>query len=361
VLEVVFLSNKDAEEWNIFVENTCRASVFHLWEWGETLSAIYGYQRYYLSAMQKDRIIGGLPIIHVKSRLFGNRLISLPFCEYGGPLVVQELSNQVKKQLTMVLLDAAYKLAGTLGVEYVEIRKPIAEDVEELMQAHGYTSLRRYVTFQVDLTKDPDEVWANLYKTTRKSVKKAVKNGVTAKEVEGEKQLKSFYTLYLKDIKRHGSPPHKYAFFKKLYDSFQVHHKMKVLLAHYKERVIGGRIVFCGGEKIFSWNSVTDEKYRNLNPNNLLLWETIEWGLKNGYHALELGRTRRGSTVYDFKKGWGGEEIFLNEYVYFMDSKKRELPDPTQRKYRHLAKVWSLMPIILAKRIGPKIISGIAL
>lgn len=361
MVEVIFLSDNDAEDWNNFVENASRMSLYHMWEWGETLSSTYGYERYYLSAMQEERMMGILPLIHVKSRLFGNRLISLPFCEYGGPLVVPELSDREKKQVTMALLEAANRLARTLDVEYVEMRKPVTEHAEELIEAHGYTSLRRYVTFRVDLTTDPDELWANMHKSTRKSIRKAIKNCVIAKEIEREEQLKAFYMLYLKDMKRHGSPPHKYALLKKLYNSLQMSGKMRVLLAKHKGRLIGGRIVFCDSKTIFCWNSASDIKYRNLNPNNLLLWETLEWGWKNSYQSLEMGRTRKGTTVYDFKKAWGGEEIFLNEYVRFMGSNKRELPDPTQRTYRYVAKVWSLMPIGLAKKFGPKILSGIAL
>ena len=361
MVKVIFHSENDAEGWNDFVKNASHASLYHVWEWGEALSLTYGYQRYYLSAVQDERMVGVLPLIHVKSRLFGNRLISLPFCEYGGPVVGPELGNREKKQVTITLLNAANELARALNVEYVEIRKPMADDSEQLMEDMGYTQLRRYLTFRVDLTKDPDGLWANLHKTTRKSIRKAMKNGVVTKEVEAEKQLKAFYTLYLRDIKRHGSPPHKYALFKKLFDSLQARSKMRALLAQYQDKVIGGRIVFCDGKAIFCWNSISDIKYRNLNPTSLLLWETIEWGLRNGYHSLEMGRTRKGTTVYDFKKGWGGEETSLNEYIYFLGSNKIELLDPTQRKYRYLAKVWSLMPTGLAKRIGPKILSGIAL
>jgi len=361
VVKVVFLSENDAEEWNNFVENASDTSLYHVWEWGEILSSTYGYQRYYLSALHEERMVGVLPIIHVKSRLFGNRLISLPFCEYGGPLVVPESDDRKRKQVIIALLEAAIRLAKTLCVEYVEIRKPRIEDAEKLMKSRSFTTLRQYVTFRIDLTKEPDEIWASIHKTTRKSIRKALKNEVTVKEVEDEEQLTAFYTLYLRDMKRHGSPPHKYALFKILFDFFQASSQMRVLLAEYKGTVIGGRIVFCDSKSIFCWNSISDIRYRNLNPNNLLLWETIEWGLRNHYFRLELGRTRKETTIYDFKKCWGGEEIPLIEYFYFIRSKKRTLPDPTQRKYRYLAKVWSLTPISLAKKIGPKIISGIAL
>jgi CelD/BcsL family acetyltransferase involved in cellulose biosynthesis len=162
-------------------------------------------------------------------------------------------------------------------------------------------------------------------------------------------------------MKKHGSPPHKYLLFKRFFELFQARGKVRILLAEYEGRFIGGRIVFCDGKTIFCWSSVSDTKYRNLNPSNLLLWETIEWGLKNGYHSLEMGRTRKGTTIYDFKKSWGGNEINLSEYICFIGTNRREFPDPTEKTYRYLAKIWSLMPIGLSKRIGPKILSGIAL
>lgn len=361
MVEVVSLSDNNAEKWNDFVENASHPSLYHMWEWGEALLSTYGYKRYYFSALQEETVTGILPLIHVKSRLFGNRLISLPFCEYGGPLAAPELSAPEKMQVTAALLDAANKLAKTLHLSYIEMRNPAIEDAEEFVESQGYAVLPRYVTFRVDLTKNPDELWANLDKSTRKSVRKAMKNQVTVREVEGEAQLRAFYTLYLRDMKRHGSPPHKYLFFKKLSELFQASGKMRILLAEYEGRFIGGRIVFCNGKTIFCWSSVSDAKYRNLNPSNLLLWETIEWGLKNGYHSLEMGRTRKGTTIYDFKKSWGGNEINLNEYICFTGTNKKELPDPTETTYRYLAKIWSLMPISLSKRIGPKILSGIAL
>ena len=361
MVEVIFASDNDTDEWNEFVENTSLGSLYHMWEWGETLSSICGYRRYYLSAVQQERMVGILPLIHVKSILFGNRLISLPFCEYGGPLVVSDGGAQEKKRVMKALVNDANKLARTLGVGYVEMRKPVTEDAEEIMNAHGYTRLRRYVTFRLDLTKDPDGLWANMHKSTRKAIRKALRNEVTTEKVEEEAQLRAFYMLYLRDMKRHGSPPHEYALFKKLFDSFQEDSRMRVLLAKYRGHFIGGRIVFCDGRTVFCWNSVSDVKYRNLNPGNLLLWETIEWGLKNSYQFLEMGRTRKGTTVYDYKKGWGGQEVSLNEYIYFIDSNQRELPDPAQTTYRCLAGVWSWVPIGLAEKIGPKVLSGIAL
>lgn len=359
MVEVTILDASNANKWDKLVEKTSNSSVYHLWDWGEALSSAYGYQRYYLAAIQKSTIIGGLPLIHVKSWLFDDKLISLPFCEYGGPLVNSELSDEETRQVIKSLLNATDKLARTLHVKYVQIRKPTAMIVEGVMNTQGYTNFQRYVTFQTDLTRELDEIWANVHKPKRKAVRKALKSGVVAKEIERAEQLKTYYMLYLKDMKRQGSPPHKYKFFKRLYNAFFFKGRMKILLTEYKGKLIGGRISFCYGKRIFNWNNVVDTKYRSLNPNSLLLWNIIEWGVENGYHKLDFGRTRKGTTIYDFKRDWGGRETYLPEYVFFMDSRKRDLPDPKQRKYEYLSKMWLLMPISLTMKIGPKIRANI--
>jgi len=362
IVEIDILEAREANNWNQLIERTPFSSIYHLWEWGTILSSAYHYQRFYLSVKRQGEVIGGLPLLHVKSRLFGNRLISLPFCEYGGPLVDPNLGYQETRQIVQSLLEAAHDIAKTLSVDYVEIRKPVSKTLEELVNVCGYIHFPRYVTFRVDLKKDTKELWKDLHKTrTRKSVKKAMKSGVVATEVESGEQIKAYYRLYLQTIRRHGSPPHRYEFFEKLNEFFSLKGKVRIQLAQYMGKPIGGLITFCHGKTIFDWNSVTDPAYRNLNSHCLLLWSVIEWGVENKYETLDLGRTRRGDSIYDFKSGWGGQETDLSEYVYFLNSRIKQLPDPEQTRYRYISKVWALMPSILVNKIGPKVIGGIAL
>ena len=359
--EVRVLKANDAEKWNSLVEKNPYASAYHLWDWGEVLSLAYGYERHYVAASKGNKIIGVLPLVHVKSRFFGNRLISLPFCEYGGPLTDYELDDQETKKVMQKLVGTATELASVLNVEYVEIRNcrvPVAKDV---LLFGGYNDYVKYLTFRIDLTKSSETLWKSLNRKTRNAVRKAMKRGVEAKEVRGEEQLKDYYKLYLATQKRHGSPPNSFKLFEKLYDAFFHKNKTKVLLAEYKGKPIAGIIAFYHNNIIYWWNNVTDSKHRSLNPTNLLLWNIIEWGANNGYQMLELGRTRKETTIHRFKSGWGGKEVLLPDHVYFLNSKKMELPDPMQTRYTYLSKVWSFMPTSLAKRIGPKIVSGIAL
>ena len=348
------------EKWNSLVERSASATTYHLWEWGETLSSTYNYRKYYLALMEDSDIIGALPLIHVKSRLFGNRLISLPFCEHGGPLVDPTLDEHEKQNVVKVLLHDVEELVNAAGVEYVEIRNPplIATENPLFVNCVGF---RRYVTFKIDLTKGTEECWRCLNRKTRNAVRKAMKSGIDVKEVKTLQQLKTYYELYLQTQRRHGSPPHSFELFEKLYANFHAKGKMKVLLAEYEEIPIAGIIVFLHNDKMFWWSNVTDRKHRALNPTNMLLWRLIKWGIENECKTLDMGRTRKKTSVHHFKSRWGGQEKPLQDYVLFQNSKRKELPDPEQERYRYLSRLWALLPCMLTKKIGPRIISGIAL
>jgi CelD/BcsL family acetyltransferase involved in cellulose biosynthesis len=286
-------------------------------------------------------------------------LVSLPFCEYGGIVLSSGLDSEAASNAVKPLLDAATRLARSVGAEYNEIREPL--NLSSAFQSGGYEKSQEYVTFRIDLTKGTDRLWTGLDKKTRNAVRKAAKSGLEAEVVEESEQLKTYYELYLQTQKRLGSPPHSYEFFRKLLELFSPSGKMRMLLARYQDRAIAGITSFSHEGKIFWWNNVSDAKYRNLNPTNLLLWKTIEWGAEQGYHAMDMGRTRRNTTIYNFKSGWGGQEATLQDYINFLGSRGKQLPDPSQKKFQYLSKAWSLLPIRVSKRLGPAVISGIAL
>jgi serine/alanine adding enzyme len=353
------VESNNAADWNNLVGTSEFASAYHLWEWGEALSQTYGYKKHYLVNKRANEVVGIFPLVHVKSMLFGNRLISLPFCEYGGILLRSGLNSGEVSSITKVLLDATTKLARTIGAEYIEIREPF--NLGAHFQAGGYGEYNEYVTFKIDLTKGTKQLWSDLEKKTRNAVRKAAKSAVQVEVLTKSEQLKSYYELYLQTQKRLGSPPHCYELFRNLFDLFSPSGKLRMILARHQDKPIAGIIIFSHGDKIFWWNNVSDVKHRNLNPTNLLLWNALEWGAEKGYHVMDMGRTRKDTTIYDFKSGWGGQETTLRDYICFLNSEKKQLPDPSQKKFQYLSKVWSFLPINVSKKLGPRIISGIAL
>ena len=359
MIEVGAVGPKDACEWNRLVKESLHTNFYHLWEWGEVQFSTYRYQRYYLVARQNGNLTGALPLMYVRSRLFGNRLISVPFCGYGGPFVHQTLSDEEKGPVIDKLLSATDRLAASLGVKYVEIRGATSKVAVDILRNPNYTSFQEYVTFRINLTQPVEVLWRNLNKKTRNATRKAMKKGVEVVEAKSVEQLRVYYTLYLKTQKRHGSPPHAFALFKNLFDTFHRGGRMKITLAEYRGKPIAGNMTFYWNKMIY-WNSnVTDTAHRHLNPTNLLLWKTIKCGSEDYNKLFDLGRTRPNTTIHHFKKGWGGKETRLLNYMHFSGDVKMP-PDPSQGKYVYLSKLWSLIPTSASSRLGPRIISGLA-
>ena len=106
---------QDAERWNAFVRQHPDGTFFHLAQWREVLHQAFGHRSHYLIAERDGRVCGVLPLVHVRSRLFGNALVSTPFCVYGGIVSEDEAAQRV-------LAERACELARQLGVDYLELR-----------------------------------------------------------------------------------------------------------------------------------------------------------------------------------------------------------------------------------------------
>jgi len=348
------LSNKNKDLWNEWVSSHPDAHFYHLWEWGDTLSTTYNYQRFYFVAKCTEGIVGVFPLAHIRSRIFGSKLVSLPFCEYGGPLLSTSLDSSTLNVLTKLFLKTANGLARDLRVSYLEIRQPSLS-----LSVLGFSPLERYLTFRVKLAQGESEVWRNMNKKCRNAIRKAAKSGLKVLDVD-QVHVKRYYDLYLDTEKRHGSPAHSEAFFSSICRVFKKKRLAKMVLALYDGRAIGGVIVFCFDGKIYWWSNVTDRKYGSLNPTNFLLWNVIQWGARNNFKIFDLGRTRSGTKgIYDFKRSWGGQPFSLTDYV--RSTKNISLPDPYQQRYVILSRMWSKLPSMLAQRLGPMVIREIGL
>src|SRR5260370_17026995 len=77
---------KDSGLWDAYVEVSPDASNYHRWVWKNVIEETWGHQTYNLAALSNGRIQGVLPLSWMKSRLFGNFLVSMPFFSYGGVL-----------------------------------------------------------------------------------------------------------------------------------------------------------------------------------------------------------------------------------------------------------------------------------
>ena len=78
---------ENGASWNGFVRSQVGWTHFHLYEWKHAIERVFGHECVCLTQLSADNDIEGvLPLVRVKSRLFGHFLVSMPFVNYGGPL-----------------------------------------------------------------------------------------------------------------------------------------------------------------------------------------------------------------------------------------------------------------------------------
>lgn len=332
------ISNK----WNEVVKNY-DSKIYLLFEWGELLNKVHGHK---IINLQTDN--GVFPMAYVKSHIFGNRLLSLPFADYGGPC-----TNDLKT--ADVLIRMMEDAAKEIDVDFIEIRSPSA-DFFDIFEKHGFVRRDDYFTFILNLDDSIEGLWNEIGKKNRNMVRKAEKNGIEVVELKNKSELKIFYLIYLKTMKKLGSPPQPFNFFETIYDLFYPDNLI-IIFSKFKDNFIGGNLYFLHNNIIHHSYNCSLKGYLELGHNNLMQWYIIKWGNQNGFKHLDFGRTRENAGNELFKRRWSGK---VTKMPYFYKFYKKELKEREEIKYEQLSKLWSrYMPEFVANRIGPLIIRQI--
>ncbi|OIO24079.1 hypothetical protein AUJ65_02210 [Candidatus Micrarchaeota archaeon CG1_02_51_15] len=328
--------------WEEILKQDSDATTYHTREWTQSLAEIHKYEPILLE--NRGAIF---PLSIIRSRLFGNRMISVPFGDYGGPCGDVENAER--------LIDDAILKARQARVNFIEIRAPTKPQAR-LLEKKGFEQRTDYHTFILDLTVGIESLWKNIEKRTRNGVTHAKKQNINLRNATYD-DLESFYSVYLKTMKRLGSPPQPLIFFKKIWLSLQPKGLIRICLAETENELVSAAVFFPFAGKMHYAYSCSLEEMRHLRVNDLLLWNAISAASDDGFREFDFGRTRRNSGVFYYKKGWGGKE---KELPYFYKFFGKPLEERQEKQYELLSRVWkAILPSSAAKALGPHIIRQI--
>jgi len=84
-MTIRFYTTQDKKAWDDYVMRSSDARCYHLTGWKDVIEQSFGHTTWYLlSEDERGAINGILPLVHLKSQLFGNFAVSLPYFNYGG-------------------------------------------------------------------------------------------------------------------------------------------------------------------------------------------------------------------------------------------------------------------------------------
>ena len=312
-----------AAEWDEFARGQQGFTHFHLYGWREVMDRVFGHECVYLAARHEGRLAAVLPLVRVRSAVFGHFLVSMPFVNYGGPLGSDEGIRAVAA--------AATELAGRDAVKLLELRcrQPIPT---ELTVSH------RKITVLLDLAETPDATFKRFGAKLRSQIRRPQKEGVSVKF--GATELVPFYRVLARHMRDLGTPVQSRRLFEALASTFG--DDVWFACAYLDGKPVAGGCGFrFGGEFEMTWAASLRE-YNRVSPNMLLYWATMERAIAEGLSTFNFGRCTPGSGTHRFKAQWGGRDEPLWWYGW-SSGRAATTPSPDDSAYSWGPRIWQRM------------------
>jgi FemAB-related protein (PEP-CTERM system-associated) len=322
-------------EWDRLVASMPGSDFCHLAAWRGIMSDVLGHQTHYSLALDASGEPGGvLPLVRVRSRLFGDYLVSMPFLSYGGPLGPPAAQK--------ALAAHAITLAGQLGVDLLELRGRF-EPPEPLAPSS------RKITVLLDLPDTADELWEKGLKSKlRSQIRRPMKEGMTTEFGSG--LVDDFYAVFSRTMRDLGTPVLPRRFFEAVAERFPDQALFGVV-RHDGEPVAAGCGFLWNGEAEITWAGA-DRRVSRLAPNMLLYWSFMAETVARGGSVFNFGRCTPGSGTHRFKRQWGGRDVPL-PWGQWSASAVDATPSPDSAKFRLATRTWSRLPVAVTNRLGP--------
>ena len=330
-----------AARWDTFVMACPQATFFHRAAWQQVMVQVFRHDTHFLYAERDGALVGVLPLAHVKSLLFGNALVSLPFAVYGGVAASDEAA-------AAALEAHADELGRRLGVGHLELR--------QLERSHAdWPRQDLYVTFRKPILADEEANLLAIPRKQRAMVRKGIKNGLTSRFDEG---VDRFFALYADNVHRHGTPALPQRYFETLRRTFGADCSVLTVSAP-DGRALSSVLSFHFRDEILPYYAGDDEAARDLAANDFKYWELMRDACARGFKTFDYGRSKQGTGPYAFKKNWGFEPTPLHyEYrLYKRDAVPQN--NPANAKYKLMIETWRRLPLGVANWLGPYVVRSL--
>ena len=347
--------------WEAFVLGHPDATIYHHPAWLMVLEREYRQRSLFLACEDPGgKLQGVFPLLYTRGLPFsrgpltGPRLSSLPRTPLAGPLALGRAA------LSALVREAQ----GRASVQSVRLQiKLQAEQLNDGIEGIVRKAWRQ--SYIVPLAGKPGEPYhipgGQNRSSIKRSINKAIANGVRTRPAETEDDLRAWYRIYLETMRRNVVPARPYRFFLALWELMQPTGMMRLLLAEQQSgtasRIVGGHLFFTFGSTVTYAFGASRAADFALRPNDIIMGQAINDASVAGYKFVDLGEVPDGDAeLARFKTKWGAEPVRLYRY-YFPDFPGTDhSSDKTEGPALVLArKIWSRLPLGITSWLGDRI------
>ena len=331
-----------APAWDRFVRAMPEATFFHLSGWRRVIEDAFGHATHYALAEQDGAIVGVLPLARMRTRLFGDALVSTPFCVYGGPVAASP-------EAAAALVEHAIGLMREVGAPTLEFRHlhapPPGWPVREGL----------YYTFRKPITGNADADMKAIPRKQRAMVRKGIQNGLTS---VSDGNIDRLHDIYARSVLSLGTPVFSRRYFRLLGEVFADERDVTTVL--HEGVPIASVLNFHFRDEVLPYYGGGTTAARALAGNDFMYWEVMRRaGAERGARLFDFGRSKAGTGAKAFKEHWGFEAQPLHYAHQLKPGATLTEHNPNNPKYRLMIAAWRRLPLRLANLLGPPIVRGL--
>jgi len=335
-----------SDEWNRYVSKNPVALIHHRTEWRDILAQSYGHESLYLCARDSEQnIVGILPLIHVKSRLFGNKLVSMPFFQRGGAIADSPLIEQK-------LIQAAADYGLQMEVDYSEFR----DDIPRQHLPEPFATQTHKVNMMLSLPENEQTLWQGFTAKLRAQIRRPQREQPQVL-IGGREHLNDFYTAYSRNMRDLGSPVQSKPFIDNILQHFPQNSWLIIIKLKQRPVAAGFLLGFNNTLEIPLASTIRD--VNPLSMNMLLYWEVLKFAIEQNYSQFDFGRSSKDAGTYRFKQQWGAQPKQLYWHYCLTQAEAPPSLNPSNPKYAATIKIWKRLPVVLTNILGPAIVKNI--
>lgn len=337
----IALLKDESKEWNQYVNRNPAASVYHLAEWREVINKSFNHTCFYFYAHDSSmKIKGILPLVRLKSRLFGDFMVSMPYFNYGGAIADHP-------QIEEMLVQHANTFANGLDLNHIEYR----DDITKAQMAERTDKVNMFLP----LPSDQDALWQSFSPKLRSQIKRPQRENTQISHGDLD-LLDEFYSIFARNMRDLGTPVYGKRFFRHILLAFPG--QSSILTVKLDNKPVAGAFLIGYKDRLeIPWAS-TIRSVNHLSINMLMYWEVLCFAIQNKYQYFDFGRSSIDSGTYKFKAQWGAQPKQLY-WHYWLNNRDMPSLNPSNPKYKLMISVWKKLPIWLTRLAGPAIVKNL--
>lgn len=337
-IDVSELQPGEEGEWDRFVTSSPSGVFCQLTGWKTIVERVLGHRSFFLMARSEGTVTGVFPMSWVRSRLFGDCLVSMPLAVYGGICAADQ-------EAYFSLLKAGGELAKRLGVQYLEMRNK-AESFPTSLPGRDL-----YVTFRQDLSAGPDKLLQGLPRDTRYMVRKSLKAGL---EWTNDISVDEFYEIYARSLHRLGTPVFSKELFRLLLGEFGG--RCRLAGVRKGKKAIAAVLSFYFRDQVLPYYAGALPEFYKDAPNNFMYWNLISQSCAQGLRTFDFGRSKVGTGAFDFKSSWSMQMTPLPYRYQLVRAQEVPRMSPVDKKFQLPISLWKRLPYSWTTALGPRLI-----